>query len=246
MDFFDLVNISEQYMQILNPSTPEKLLRVGKVMGLSEGMRILDFGCGFGETLALWAEHFGICGVGVDIRPYACERARQRLAAFSDNFEVICMDASKYQFERQAFDAALCIGATFIWGGYRQTIQAMRLAIRSSGHLAIGEAYWSRANVPPEFAKTQDFVPEAHLLEIAREENLDLRTVVRASQDDWDRYESDNWDGLLRWLDDHPEHPERLEVVNHLHASQDEHFRYMVGNVGWAIYVLKPVKHQAR
>lgn len=245
MNFFDLVNISEQYMQIINPSTPEKILRAGKVMGLREGMRVIDFGCGFGETLALWAEHFGISGIGIDIRPYACERAQHRLAPFSDNFEIICMDATKYQFERAAFDAALCIGATFIWGGYRQTIQAMCPAIRAGGHLTIGEAYWAQANVPPEFAKTQDFVSECRLLEITREEAFDIQTVIHASRDDWDRYESDNWDGLLRWLDDHPDHAERQAVIDHLHASQDEHFRYMTENVGWAMVVLKPVSYRA-
>jgi cyclopropane fatty-acyl-phospholipid synthase-like methyltransferase len=93
VDFFGLVNISEQFMTVINPSTPEKIVRAGRVMGLKEGMRVIDFGCGFGEALALWAEQFGISGVGIDIREYACGRARQRLAPFGDRFEIACMDA---------------------------------------------------------------------------------------------------------------------------------------------------------
>jgi SAM-dependent methyltransferase len=218
VDFFDLVNISEQFMTVINPSTPEKIVRAGRVMGLKEGMRVIDFGCGFGEALALWAEQFGISGVGIDIREYVCVRARQRLAPFGDRFEIACMDASKYEVEPHSFDAAACIGATFIWGGFRETIRALRASIRPGAKMVIGEAYWARATVPPEFARMQDFLPEPRLLEIAREEGFDLQYVIRASQDDWDRYEADNWDGLLRWLDDHPGHPERQQVSDHLRA----------------------------
>ena len=51
MDFFDLKNISERYMELINPTTTEKMLNVGKVVGLSENSHVIDFGCGFGETL---------------------------------------------------------------------------------------------------------------------------------------------------------------------------------------------------
>jgi len=62
MKFFDLVNISERYMEIVNPSTLEKVLTIGKVLGLKEGNRVIDFGCGYGEVLSLWRQHFGISG----------------------------------------------------------------------------------------------------------------------------------------------------------------------------------------
>ena len=47
MKFFDLVNISERYMEIINPSTPEKILTVGKILGIGQDSRIIDFGCGY-------------------------------------------------------------------------------------------------------------------------------------------------------------------------------------------------------
>ncbi len=36
MNFFDLVNISERYMELVNPCTPEKVLTIGRVLGLEE------------------------------------------------------------------------------------------------------------------------------------------------------------------------------------------------------------------
>jgi len=53
MEFLDLKNISERYLELVNPTSPKKILAVGKVLGLKEDSRVIDFGCGFGEVLAL-------------------------------------------------------------------------------------------------------------------------------------------------------------------------------------------------
>ena len=113
MNFFDLVNISERYMELVNPSTAEKMLTLGKFLRLHEGSRVIDFGCGYAEALVLWAERFGILGIGVDIREHACERARKKVSdrGLSDRIEIVCGRGSEYLFEEGAFDAATCIGA---------------------------------------------------------------------------------------------------------------------------------------
>ena len=128
---FELHEISERYMEIFNPSTPEKVLTTGEILGISPDSRIIDFGCGSGELLALWAKKFGISGTGIDIHPYACNRAKTKIEklGLSGRIEIVCHNAREYVFREHAFDAALCIGSTFIWGGYRQTIQAMKRAV---------------------------------------------------------------------------------------------------------------------
>lgn len=50
MDFFDHFNISERYMELLNPTSTAKVMTVGKMLGLKPGNRIIDFGCGFGKA----------------------------------------------------------------------------------------------------------------------------------------------------------------------------------------------------
>jgi SAM-dependent methyltransferase len=246
VDFFDLKNIAEQGMELVNPTSAEKVLRVGQAAGLKQGSRVIDFGCGFGEVLALWADEFDISGIGIDIRPAACERARQKMRArgLSDRIGIACMNAAEYPAELFSFDLAACIGATFIWDSFQAAVRAMKQTIHPGGRLVVGEAYWLHTLVPPQFAQHQASVQtEPELVRLARAEGCDVEIVVRASHDDWDRYQSDNWRGLLGWLDEHPEHPDRRQVMDHLHESQDEYFGLLREHLGWAMYLLKPGAH---
>ncbi len=246
MKFFELKDISERYMELVNPTSPQKVLTIGQMAGLRPGSRVIDFGCGFGEALSLWARQYGISGIGIDIRENACTRARQKMAeqGLADRIEIVCGNAAEYPFEQHAFDVAACIGATFIWDGFRPTIRKMKEAIRPAGKLVVGEAYWLKRTVPPEFAQQETSVlTEYQLLHMMREEAFDLQYVVRASHDDWDRYESDNWRGLIRWIKENPSHPGRQEVIDHLHTSQDEYLSYSREYFGWALYVLNPAQY---
>lgn len=137
MDFLELKNISEQYMELVNPTTPEKVLTIGTVLGLHKGSRVIDFGCGYGEVLALWAQNFGINGVGIDIRPYACDRAQQKMRdhGLAHRISIVCTNAAAYGFEPHTYDVAACIGATFIWDGFQAAIRHMKEAIRPHGKL---------------------------------------------------------------------------------------------------------------
>jgi SAM-dependent methyltransferase len=241
MNFLDLKDIAERYLEIVNAISPEKILTIGRMAGMAPGKRLIDFGCGFAEPLVLWAEDFGISGVGIDIREKAIERARAKIAqrGLADRLEVVQGKGAEYPFEPGSFDYAACVGATFIWGGYKPALEALKQAIRPGGKLIVGEAYWLKDSVPSELAQSQtDFHSESWLLKTTWEAGLEVEYVVRASHDDWDAYEAGNWYGLLRWINENPAHPERQEVIDFLHDSQAEYFRYGREYFGWALYLL--------
>lgn len=246
MNFFDLVNISEKYMELLNPFTPEKIVTIGEFLELKEGQKVIEFGSGYGEVLVLWAKYFGIRGIGVEVREPACERAVRKIEdrGLDNKLQIICQNGADYKFEKESFDVAACIGASFIWKGYRNTIKAMKEAMKAGGKLVIGEPYWRTSRTPPEYVKRyQDICTETEILHITREEGFDLMYEVRSSIDDWDRYESGNWYGLTRWIDENPDHPEREQVIHHLHHIQDDYMQYGREFMGWAIYILNPKKY---
>ena len=248
MDRFELYNISEQFMELINPLSPEKVITIGEFLRLKKGSRIIDFGCGFGEVLVLWAESFGIEGVGIDIREYVCERAEKKVKerGLSDRIEIVCCKGDEYSFENGAYDVAACFGASFIWGGFRPTILGMKNVIHPNGKLVIGEPYWIKEPVPLEYKnknENESIHSEIELLKIAREEGYDFEYLVRSSQDDWDRYEASNWYSLTQWLADNPDHPEKKEVIDWMHDMQDEYLRYGREYCGFAVYILNPVKY---
>jgi len=241
MNFLDLKDIAERYLEIVNAISPEKILTIGRMAGMAPGKRLIDFGCGFAEPLVLWAKDFGISGVGIDIREKAIERARAKIAqrGLAERLEVVQGKGAEYPFEAGSFDYAACVGATFIWGGYKPALEALKQAIRPGGKLIVGEAYWLKDSVPSELAQSQtDFHSESWLLKTTWEAGLEVEYVVRASHDDWDAYEAGNWYGLLRWINENPAHPERQEVIDFLHDSQAEYFRYGREYFGWALYLL--------
>lgn len=244
MEFLELKNISERYLDLVNPTTPEKILQAGHVAGMKKECQLIDFGCGYGEELILWAKEFGISGVGIDIRPVACVRAREKIKSqgLESQIEIVCGNAAEYAFEPQGYDIATCIGATFIWkGGFQEAVREMKRAIRTGGRLIVGEVYWSHFSVPAEFAQRElSITSEPELLRMARTEGLELIYVLHSSHDDWDHYESENLRGLSDWLDENPTHSAREDVIQHLHESQEEYLRYGREYLGWALYVLRP------
>ena len=243
MNFLDLKDIAERNLEIVNPISPEKIVTIGRMAGMRAGQRLIDFGCGFAEPLVLWAENFGISGVGVDIRQKAIERARNKIVqrGLAERLQVAQGAGAEYRFEPGSFDYAACVGATFIWDGYKPALQALKQAIRPNGKLIVGEAYWLKDSVPPELAQSQTGIySESWLLKTTWDEGLEVEYAVRASHDDWDAYEAGNWYGLSRWIEENPAHPERQEVIEALHESQAEYFRYGREYFGWAIYLLAP------
>ena len=245
MKIEELLDISQQSLDLINPTTPEKIIAAGQEAGLKTGSQVIDFGCGYGEVLILWAQEFGITGVGIDINKRACNVARHKISeqGLSEHLKIVCGNAAEYEFAPQEFDVAACIGALFIWqNDFRRTLRQMCQAVHNDGKLIIGEAYWSRPQVPPEYSRKATSIHTEHeLFQICREEGYTIEWIRRASDDDWDRYESSNWQGLIDWLHKNPSHPERQQVLVYLHERQGEYFRYGRAYFGWMLCVLVPM-----
>jgi len=242
MDYFDLISISTRNTAIMNPTTPEKVVRAGEMARLTAGEQVIEFGCGYATVLALWGERFGISGRGIDIREYACERAEETLrrAGLSERIAISCADLGEETPDRE-YDLAACVGSSHIWGGFSAALSAMAEWLAPAGRIVIGERYWAKESVPPSFSREwSEVLTEYEIFSEAREAGFEVRGVFRASPEDWDTYESSNWGGLLEWLEEHPKDPEAGEVREYLHRIQDEYAGYGREYMGFALYVLVP------
>ena len=79
-------------------------------LGLEEGMRLLDVGCGWGSLLLHAAERYGVSAVGVTLSRRQAQLARQRVAdaGLSDRVEIRLADYRDLRGEM--FDAISSIG----------------------------------------------------------------------------------------------------------------------------------------
>ena len=222
MDLLQLVDLLQlgRTEQKTSYATPLKLVALGRVVGLNPDTTVIDFGCAKAEALILWAEYFGISGVGIEISERFCEIAQERLRAkdLSDRIEIVCGSASKYPTQDQAYDVACCIGASFIWGGFRLTLRALKRAIKPGGRIVVGEPYYTQQDVPQELIEFEgDYHTEVELLHIMNEEGLDLGQIFRGSDDDKDWY-------TAFWSQ----------------HGQEMYLKYMRVYEGWGMYLMHP------
>lgn len=244
MDFLDIMSIAEEHMELINPSTPEKIIKIGTMSGLCEGTKVIEIGCGFGEVLKLWGINFGISGTGIEIREKACDRARTKLAShqLGEKIEIICGSVDALDFNQSDYQVAACIGASFVWDGFRNTIRHLDQHLTQEGVIIIGEPY---LKVEKEMVHKEisSFHTEKELLDIIREEGYELTFLVRSSEDDWDRYQSDNWYGLSQWLAKHSTHPDHNQVYKFFHSMQNKYFDFERSQLGWALFSLRKIKN---
>jgi SAM-dependent methyltransferase len=97
INLLELVDALELTESVRSMATPLKLVALGKVAGMQPGNRVIDFGCGMGEALALWAQYFGIRGTGIDLS--GREAALQRLSAqgLAGQVDIITANATSCQ-----------------------------------------------------------------------------------------------------------------------------------------------------
>jgi len=243
LTFLDLKDIAEREIELVNPTSPEKLIAIGRFAGMVPGKTLIDYGCGYAEPLVLWAEQFGISGVGIELREKAVRRARHKIAqrGLADRLQVVHGKGAEYSLTIGSFDFAACIGASFVWDDLPQALAALKLAIQPGGKIILGEPYWLKDTVPLDLAQAQPALhSEPWLLNAFRQTGLEVEYILHSNVDEWDRYETGNWHGLAQWIAENPVHPDLSDVLAHLHESQDEYMRFGREYFGWALYLLGP------
>lgn len=226
-------DIVERHHDVMNPCSVDKVRLVGQRMGLDRGASVLDLGAGTAGPAVLFADSFG-CRVTAIENHERFVTAGKKCAAtrgVSDLVSYVLKDGAAYDLGRERYDAALCLGATWILGGFAKTARRLREVVREGGHVAIGDVF-RKPGISPAY--DVDLTLEG-LIESMRSEGLRPITVVVASEDDWTDYVSRQLLALADWLDDNPAHPEAKSLADL--SSQWYGDRAEWRTLGWAIVV---------
>jgi SAM-dependent methyltransferase len=236
--------VVEAEHEIQNPTSEEKIRLLGDRLGLGPDSRVLDIASGRGGPALVLAQEFGCRLTCVERAPefLAATRERSKEAQLEDRIELVEADAAT--FELGDYDAALCLGATFVYGGLVPTLERLRAA---APLVAVGEPYWRMWPLPPvpeldgssPRTAEEEWLPLPETIERAESAGVRVVSLIASSEDDWDRYESLHWQALDRWLAANPDDPQAEEFRARGAADRDRYLRWERAVMGWAIFVCR-------
>ena len=233
--------IVESEHDLQNPTSPEKIRLLGERMRLGPDSHVLDVASGRGGPAVLLAGAFG-CRItcverAEDFHHAAQERVRD--AGLADRIELVHADAHAFPLEPGRYDAALCLGASFVWDGLQGTLEALVPAVRPRGFVAVGEPYWRRWPLPREFEPDpgEDYLTLRDTVGAFERAGLAPTTLIDGSQDDWDRYETLHWLAAEEWLRENGSDRDAGEIRATMERYRNRYLRWERELVGWAIFV---------
>jgi SAM-dependent methyltransferase len=226
--------IAEHDHDIQNPTSPAKIRQMGEWIGLGPESRVLDVASGKGAPALVLASSYA-CRVTC-VERYegfvAAARARVAEAGLGELIEVVESDAREFPLEAEGWDAALCLGATFVWDDLEGTLSALVPAVRPGGHVVVGEPYWRRN--PSVGTDTMGYVSLSETASRVERRGLTLIGLISSSTDDWDRYESLHWRAVEDWLAENDD--------DEIRRANEEHKRQYLSRrdaFGWAMFLAR-------
>jgi len=245
MDRWNFYDIVHRDLLIWNPLSVAKLDELVGLLDLPSEAAVLDIACGNGEVLVRLAERYLISGDGVDLSPSCVRAARARAQERVPRAALLFHEQDGRAFAAQAgaYDLAICLGGSWVFDGYRGTLQALQRLVRSGGLVLVGEPHW-RQQPGLDYLRTSNFTAtsfatHAGNVAIGLELGLVLLYSVVSTEDDWDRYEGLQWRAAERYAALHPDNAEAAEVVHRERALRDLYLRWGRDTLGWAVYLFR-------
>ena len=221
MDIWKYFSVIHEYHEICNPMSTAKLDELIELLRLNPRDNVLDIACGKGEILARLAERYEISGVGVDISPYFVADTERRLKKRvpGAQMEILNMNAADYS-PNKLFDIAMCIGASWVYQGHRETLSTLKAMTKPGGLILVGEPFWIKE--PDEaYLAAENFTPDmfgTHYENVIVGEDqglFPLYTLV-SNQDDWDRYETLKWYAAEKYAGENPDDNDVKEILDQI------------------------------
>jgi SAM-dependent methyltransferase len=246
MDLWKFFDITHREHIFCNPMSVQKFEALIALLRLEPDDRVLEIATGKGEFIVRLAERYGIGGVGVDLSPYCVADAREKHGerAPHASLHFLEMDGADYQPEpAERFSLVACIGASWIYGGHRETLEALNEMAAPGSWVVVGEPYWRRE--PP--AAYLEAIGQERSAYGTHHENvtvgqalgLELVYTLVSNHDDWDRYEGLQWYGAEMWASEHSDDPDVDDVLERVRHDKETYLRWGRETLGWAIYVFQ-------
>jgi SAM-dependent methyltransferase len=245
MDTWKFYGITHADHVFCNPLGGDRVDELIGLLALPARARVAEAACGKGELLVRLAERYQVTGVGVDVSPWEAPVARARIVdrAPGSGLEIVQADAAIYAFEPASADLAICLGASWIWGGHRQTLAALARVARPGGLVLVGEPY-RRREPDPEYLAAVGLQREdvgTHAGNVAAGTGLGLAFLyaMPSREDEWDRYEMLQVRAAEGYALDHADDPDVPELLERMRRGRDAYLRWGRDTLGWSVYLFR-------
>jgi SAM-dependent methyltransferase len=231
--------VAERDHELQNPTSEDKLRLLGGRLRLDSSSRVLDIASGRGGPALLLASEFGCRVEGIEIAPefHAAAVERAEAAGLEELVSFRLGDASQAELEAGAYDVAMCLGASFVWGSLAGTLDALEPTIRDGGHVVVGEPYLRRLPVPQDYEEGHGpYTTLEGTIAIMDSGTLQAVAVIASSDDDWDRYETLHWRAVEEWLAENPDDADAADIRARHERYKHDYLRYGRDHLGWAIF----------
>ena len=154
------------------------------------------------------------------------------------------MDGAEFKSGRQhSFTVAVCIGASWIFGGHEGTLDALVNMVETDGWVIVGEPYWLR-EPPEEYLLASGLTrrglrSHAENVEAGERRGLDLVHTLVSSKDDWDRYEGLQWLAMADYARTDRDDADLPELLERVAKEKSAYLKWGRDALGWAIYVFR-------
>jgi SAM-dependent methyltransferase len=246
MDTWKFYDITHREHVVCNPTSEEKLARLVGLLRLPANAQVVDIACGKGEFLIRLAEAYGARGTGIDISAFHIADAKRGLKARASSTGITFTQADGADFktdEPHSLDLASCIGASWVFGGHADTLDALVKMVKPGGWVIVGEPYWlqepSEDYLEALGIGRGDFVSHSSNAECGERRGLDLVHTIVSSQDDWDRYEGLQWYAADEYARAHPDDPDLAELAERVSKARAAYLLWGRDTLGWAIYMFR-------
>ena len=143
----------------------------------------------------------------------------------------------------RAAEAAICVGASQIWGDHSAALSALRAMMPAGGRVVYGDAVWTQDPTAGALealdAAPCDYGTLADLVDIAVYWGFHPLQIGQATMEEWDAFESGYSWGFERWLMSHPDdHSHAANVRNMAAHHRTKWLRGYRGILGFGYLAL--------
>jgi hypothetical protein len=150
-------------------------------------------------------------------------------------------NGSEYSGKPSSFDAAICLGGSWIWGGLEGTLRALSSWAKPGAVVVVGEPFW-RSTPSLDHLETAELTESSFSTHLGNAQTglglgFGLLHTIVSSGDDWDRYEGYQWYAAEKYARRHPDNPDTSELLARIRKSRGHYLQWGRNEIGWAVYL---------